>query len=123
MVLFFSGKHPKRCRVQIHDNKPNEARQSVQQWHEAFILFLKIGKIKKYTLFNIETGWFRDGYDICYYQNNLKRKNGDFFHTLTFTVKFPCISSITKMIMIQYTLLIAIPIPTPETRTSCASWS
>lgn len=33
-------------------------------------------------------GWYRDGHDICYYQNNLKRKNGDFFYTLTFSVKF-----------------------------------
>ena len=35
-------------------------------------------------------GWFRDGHDICYYQNNLKRKNGDFYHTLNFSIKFPC---------------------------------
>lgn len=33
-------------------------------------------------------GWYRDGYDICYYQNNLKRKSGDFFYTLCFTLKF-----------------------------------
>jgi hypothetical protein len=35
-----------------------------------------------------DVGWYRDGYDICYYQNNLKRKSGDFFYTLCFTLKF-----------------------------------
>lgn len=35
-----------------------------------------------------DIGWYRDGYDICYYQNNLKRKSGDFFYTLCFTLKF-----------------------------------
>ncbi|CAD8070138.1 unnamed protein product [Paramecium sonneborni] len=33
-------------------------------------------------------GWFRDGHEICYYQNNMKRKNGGFYYTLTFAVKF-----------------------------------
>ena len=42
-----------------------------------------------------DIGWYRDGYDVCYYQNNLKRKNGDFFYTLTFSVKFPCTIWIT----------------------------
>lgn len=32
-------------------------------------------------------GWFRDGFDICYYQNNIKRKNG-FFYTFTFSIEF-----------------------------------
>jgi hypothetical protein len=34
-------------------------------------------------------GWYRDGSKICYYQNNLKRKNAGFYHTLNFTLKFP----------------------------------
>ncbi|KAL4508114.1 hypothetical protein ABPG72_021487 [Tetrahymena utriculariae] len=33
-------------------------------------------------------GWYRDGYDICYYQNNMKRKNAGFYYSLTFAVKF-----------------------------------
>lgn len=32
-------------------------------------------------------GWFRSGENICYYQNNIKRKNGYFF-TLTFSYTF-----------------------------------
>lgn len=62
----------------------------------------------------IEIGWYRDGYDICYYQNNMKRKNGGFYYTLTFAVKFESIflSSLYfyKMITIASTLHIAIPI-------------
>lgn len=46
--------------------------------------------------FYSEIGWFRDGYDICYYQNNLKRKNGDFYYSLNFSVKFPCTYWIIK---------------------------
>jgi murein tripeptide amidase MpaA len=34
-------------------------------------------------------GWYRDGFKICYYQNNLKRKNAGFYHTLNFSLKFP----------------------------------
>mmetsp|Transcript_13479 Transcript_13479/g.11544 ORF Transcript_13479/g.11544 Transcript_13479/m.11544 type:complete len:495 (+) Transcript_13479:437-1921(+) len=33
-------------------------------------------------------GWHRDGYDICYYQNNMKRRNAGYYYTLTFTIKF-----------------------------------
>lgn len=33
-------------------------------------------------------GWYRDGRDICYYQNQLKRKGGGCYYTLTFTVNF-----------------------------------
>eukprot|EP00818_Percolomonas_sp_WS_P003439 CAMPEP_0117437742 /NCGR_PEP_ID=MMETSP0759-20121206/1687_1 /TAXON_ID=63605 /ORGANISM="Percolomonas cosmopolitus, Strain WS" /LENGTH=840 /DNA_ID=CAMNT_0005229397 /DNA_START=1 /DNA_END=2523 /DNA_ORIENTATION=+ len=32
-------------------------------------------------------GWYRDGFDICYYQNNIKRKNG-YFYTFTFSMEF-----------------------------------
>ena len=34
-------------------------------------------------------GWYRDGYDICYYQNNMKRKSGGYYYSLVFSVKFP----------------------------------
>ena len=67
----------------------------------------------------IEIGWHRDGYDICYYQNNMKRRNAGYYYTLTFAVKFKCIlfplfSSLIflKMISILFTLLIAIHIHT-----------
>ena len=36
----------------------------------------KKAKYESIFLYHVETGWYRDGYDICYYQNNLKRKNG-----------------------------------------------
>ena len=29
-------------------------------------------------------GWYRDGQNICYYQNALKKKGGGFYYTLTF---------------------------------------
>ena len=29
-------------------------------------------------------GWYRDGTNICYYQNALKKKGGGFYYTLTF---------------------------------------
>lgn len=52
---------------------------------------MRMSKVHTYTPSsnnNKEIGWFRDGYDICYYQNNMKRKNGGFYYTLTFAVKF-----------------------------------
>lgn len=32
--------------------------------------------------------WHRGGENICYFQNNLKKKNSGFFNTLTFTHTF-----------------------------------
>ena len=29
-------------------------------------------------------GWYRDGQNICYFQNSLKKKAGGFYYTLTF---------------------------------------
>ena len=29
-------------------------------------------------------GWLRDGQNICYFQNSLKKKGGGFYYTLTF---------------------------------------
>ncbi len=34
------------------------------------------------------TGWARDGMNICYYQNSMKKKGGGFYHTLTFQTTF-----------------------------------
>ncbi|CDW76244.1 zinc carboxypeptidase family protein [Stylonychia lemnae] len=34
-------------------------------------------------------GWFRNGKDVCYYQNSMKRKTVGHYYTLTFSVKFP----------------------------------
>jgi hypothetical protein len=31
-------------------------------------------------------GWYRDGQNICYFQNSLKKKAGGFYYTLTFQV-------------------------------------
>ena len=42
------------------------------------------------THYTIEIGWHRDGYEICYYQNYMKRKNAGYYYTLTFTIKFKC---------------------------------
>ncbi len=68
----------------------------------------------------IEIGWFREGVEICYYQNNMKKKNSGFYYTLTFTVNFSCNFQIfsmklivffsLKMILILFTSLIAIHI-------------
>ena len=33
-------------------------------------------------------GWSRDGDNICYYQNSMKKKGGGFYFTLTFTATF-----------------------------------
>ena len=33
-------------------------------------------------------GWFRNGKDVCYYQNSMKRKTVGNYYTLTFSVKF-----------------------------------
>lgn len=46
--------------------------------------------LKKYK--NEGKGWYRGGENICYFQNNLKKKNSGYFNTLTFTIKFDCIS-------------------------------
>lgn len=42
------------------------------------------------SCFPLETGWYRDGSEICYYQNNMKKKNAGFYYTLTFTLSFSC---------------------------------
>lgn len=34
------------------------------------------------------TGWTRTGENICYYQNNIKRRNGQYYYTATFTLRF-----------------------------------
>jgi cytosolic carboxypeptidase protein 2/3 len=34
--------------------------------------------------------FYRDGKKICYFSNNLKKKSGGYFSTLTFTVTFQC---------------------------------
>lgn len=33
-------------------------------------------------------GWHRSGTDICYYVTNMKRKNGNYYNALSFTLKF-----------------------------------
>jgi len=33
-------------------------------------------------------GWVREGTDICYYQNNMRKKSGGYFYTLTFSLSF-----------------------------------
>jgi len=33
-------------------------------------------------------GWHRDGYNVCYYQSNLKKKNSGYYYTLTWSIKF-----------------------------------
>ena len=38
----------------------------------------------------LEIGWYRNGYDICYYQNNMKRKNNGYYYTLTLAFKLNC---------------------------------
>ena len=123
MVLFFSGKHKKRCVIQIHDHKPDETRQFVQQWNETTLLFWETSQVEKYFVWYVDIGWYRDGFDICYYQNNLKRKNGDFFYTLTFSCKFPCNYCFIKMTMIQSISLIAILIPILGFKIFWRSWS
>ena len=34
--------------------------------------------------------FYRDGKKICYFSNNIKKKSGGYFCTLTFTVSFLC---------------------------------
>jgi cytosolic carboxypeptidase protein 2/3 len=34
-------------------------------------------------------GWYRNGKDVCYYQNSMKRKTVGNYYTLTFSIKFP----------------------------------
>jgi hypothetical protein len=33
-------------------------------------------------------GWVRNGSEVCYYQNTMKKKAGGFYYTLTFTMEF-----------------------------------
>jgi hypothetical protein len=64
-------------------------------------------------------GWHRDGSDICYYTTNMKRKNGGYYSSLAFTIKFErTLHNYFQMISIQSTLLIAILTPTPSYRNS-----
>lgn len=34
--------------------------------------------------------FYRGGSKICYFMNNLKKKTGGYFNTLTFSASFPC---------------------------------
>jgi hypothetical protein len=36
----------------------------------------------------VGSGWLRSGESICYYQNNIKRRNGQYYYTATFTLRF-----------------------------------
>jgi hypothetical protein len=56
-------------------------------------------------------GWIREGGDICYYTNNMKRKFGGYYSSLSFTLRFERSQLLIQMTMTQSTLLIAIPIP------------
>jgi hypothetical protein len=33
-------------------------------------------------------GWHRSGSEVCYYQNQMKKKNSGFYYTLTFQIEF-----------------------------------
>jgi hypothetical protein len=33
-------------------------------------------------------GWVREGGEICYFTNNMKRKFGGYYSTLSFTLRF-----------------------------------
>lgn len=51
-------------------------------------------------------GWIRAGTDICYYQNNIKRKNG-YFYTFTWSHIFECMTlnithSTLKSLQLQF---------------------
>ncbi|KAL0218314.1 hypothetical protein RCL1_009162 [Eukaryota sp. TZLM3-RCL] len=35
---------------------------------------------------NENIGWHRGGFNVCYYQNNIKRKNGTYHYTLSFSI-------------------------------------
>ena len=56
-------------------------------------------------------GWSREGEDICYYTNNMKRKLGGYYSSLSFTLKFECIQIAIKMTTITYISRIAIHTP------------
>lgn len=53
-------------------------------------------------------GWVREGGEICYFTNNMKRKFGGYYSTLSFTLRFECICVVRKMIMIVCILHTAI---------------
>ncbi len=55
---------------------------------------------------NNNVGWYRGGTDICYYTNAVKRKNGSYFQSLVFNVKFKCMLLLIQMTTILFTLLI-----------------
>ncbi len=61
-------------------------------------------------------GWFREGEDVVYYQNLMRRKNGEYYHTLNFTVKFPCTLWITQTHTTLFTSATATPTPTLASR-------
>ena len=53
-------------------------------------------------------GWVREGGEICYFTNNMKRKAGGYYSSLTFTVKFERKGLGMQMTMITCILRIAI---------------
>lgn len=57
-------------------------------------------------------GWIREGGDICYYTNNMKRKFGGYYSNLCFTLKFERKRYARQTTTIRSILRIAIPTPT-----------
>lgn len=58
-------------------------------------------------------GWVREGGEICYFTNNMKRKFGGYYSTLSFTLRFECTQLLRKMTMIVFTLHTATHTLTP----------
>jgi hypothetical protein len=54
-------------------------------------------------------GWIREGGDICYYTNNMKRKFGGYYSNLCFTLKFERKDHDRQMTTIRPILRIATP--------------
>ena len=52
-------------------------------------------------------GWVREGGEICYFTNNMKRKFGGYYSTLSFTLRFECTHFVRKMTMTVSILRIA----------------
>jgi cytosolic carboxypeptidase protein 2/3 len=92
--------------------KPDYNTRGYTQWYYFRISNTKAGKPYRFNIINLvkpdslynhgmrplvysETearrsgrGWIRNGGDICYYQNSMKRKNAGYYYTLTWSITF-----------------------------------
>jgi len=92
--------------------KPDNNSRCTTQWYYFSVSNVQTGRMYRFNIINMikpdslynygmrplmysvndamlhNRGWVRCGSDICYFQNNIERKNSGFYYTLSFSINF-----------------------------------